>query len=111
MIDLDAIKAKLAATTPGPWEWGTTPWGSPVLRRRLGEQGLNVINADPSGGEYELAIDPGGSDAAFIAHARTDVPALVAEVERLRAALLDLAAIHGPGEVGEELEAMGEGLA
>ncbi|WP_239934219.1 hypothetical protein [Streptomyces sp. CBG31] len=31
--------------------------------------------------------DGGTVDAAFIAHARTDVPALLAEVERLRAAL------------------------
>ena len=32
-----------------------------------------------------VARDDGAADATFIAHARTDIPALLAEVERLRA--------------------------
>lgn len=92
MIDLEAIKARCEAATPGPWEWMSPPWTTDprVLVRRIGdnvEASFQVIDADPSGGEYSLAIDPGGPDAAFIAHARTDVPALVAEVEQLRKAL------------------------
>ena len=78
MIDLDVIKARCEAATPGPWyvdrggEFDDPYYSIPsVCRDRYGDNSLMV-----------------GSDKAtaeFIAHARTDVPALVAEVERLRA--------------------------
>jgi hypothetical protein len=50
MLDLDPIKARLAAATPGPWVYSC-------------------------------------NDAYLIANAPTDLAALVAEVERLRAAI------------------------
>lgn len=79
---LDAIKARTDKATAGPWSrerpasklegWhgGTVVAGTP---------GRQTIYADPPGGSYPSA------DCDFIAHARTDVPALLAEVERLRA--------------------------
>lgn len=65
-LNLDAIKARLAAASEGPWSWGEDGL---VWAPRLG---------DPVSGSTEV------EDAAFIAHAREDIPALVAEVEKLR---------------------------
>lgn len=73
-LDLDAIRALAEAATPGPW--------------RVGDGGDYF--------EWEVVIAPhlptlelsesadGAEDAAFIAAARTAVPALLAEVDRLR---------------------------
>lgn len=61
---LDEIKAREQAATPGPWY--TDGWA-------LWDDDLNEF--------VELHdTDP---DAQFLAHARTDIPALLAEVERL----------------------------
>ena len=68
-IDLDAIRRRMDAATPGPWMHGTDGL---VWPPRMG---------DPVSGSAHLA------DAAFIAHARQDVPVLLAEVDRLRAQL------------------------
>lgn len=77
MIDLEAIKARCEAATLGPW----------VLARHHAEPTIISLKAD-----VQIARQPSGNspllgDAEFITNARTDVPALVAEVERLRAEL------------------------
>ena len=64
-IDLEAIKARAAAATPEPW----TAEGPEIIC------GDEMYLIDGSG------IEP--ANAEFIASARSDVPALVAEVERL----------------------------
>lgn len=69
-LDLEAIKARAEAATPGPWERRITTFTS------CGVQGPEMAIYDEGG--------HGEEDAEFIAHARTDIPALVAEVERLR---------------------------
>ena len=72
-LDLEAIKARAEAATPGPWSCGS-------------EQ-LDDTRIQSADGEMTI-YDEGGhtwKDADFIAHAITDVPALVAEVERLSA--------------------------
>ena len=76
MLDLEAIKKRVVAARPGPWEIVPDPMnaflqekGSPNTFARL--NGL-------SGGREQAA-----ADAEFIAHAREDVPALLAELERL----------------------------
>jgi hypothetical protein len=72
-LDLNAIKARAEAVTPGPWTAGgdfTHPWEV-------------CIAADVPFVELD-ATRQGGVDAKFIAHARQDVPALVAEVEQVR---------------------------
>lgn len=70
--DLDAIEARANAATPGPWEAN----GADVTTRYI-SHGKGLVR-------WQIAsyVDP--RDLTFIAHAREDVPALVAEVRRLR---------------------------
>ncbi|WP_427110869.1 hypothetical protein [Lysinibacillus xylanilyticus] len=63
---LNAIKERVAKVTPGPWCVG------------------GAIDIHDACGEEVAAVWDGGPDIEFIAHAREDVPALVAEVERLQ---------------------------
>jgi len=71
-IDLAAIKARCDSATDGPWtDRRRTPSRCDILRDG------NV--------HFRIADDVRNDNAAFIVHARADVPALVAEVERLRA--------------------------
>jgi hypothetical protein len=76
-LALAAIKARVEAASVGPW---TAHPDGLVWAPRLG---------DPVSASTEPA------DAEFIAAARQDVPALIAEVERLRA---QLAAPAGPAD-------------
>jgi hypothetical protein len=115
-IDLNAIKARLAAATPGPWEDGEV-WGTAGVNPRmfgdgkctycnLGEPawtGRTDINGavmeahrhrlpDPYAYGWRITTTDGivaddiarTEDQAFIRHAIEDIPALIAEVERLR---------------------------
>lgn len=79
MLDLKPIKAREAAATKGPWD-DTDP--------------RCIRHAEPNiyVGDEEIADVYGHNDSQFIAHARQDIPALIAEVERLRAALHKVAA-------------------
>jgi hypothetical protein len=71
--ELEAIKVRCAQATPGPW--GTY-------------HSLNGWHyTKPGSGPVRTTYEQARADVEFIAAARTDVPALVAEVERLRAAL------------------------
>lgn len=101
-LDLDTIEARVNAATEGPWEAevgegievnaGTarTVWndagdvGTPAKSWRSTDRILEVSDAeyDLPDEDYEIVA----ANAEFIAHARTDVPALIAEVRRLRAA-------------------------
>lgn len=76
-LDLDAIKAREEAATEGPWYQGRAS--------RQYETDCDVF----SGPDMETAHDIAtycwsAEDATFITKARTDVPLLVAEIERLR---------------------------
>lgn len=78
-MDLDAIRARCDAATPGPWMVfeGAYPYG----------EGYVIESpADLVAGNFDH--EEGGiirkEDAEFIAAARTDVPELLAEIERLR---------------------------
>lgn len=68
--ELQAIRERCEAATPGEWK------------------GTNVALFHQVGwvahGPVALSREAAEADAAFIASARTDVPALIAEVERLR---------------------------
>lgn len=80
MIDLDAIEARANAATGGKWE--AMPW--------QGDAGVcQLVN-----GRYIVDVVTRGytrvADAEFIAHARTDVPDLIAEVRRLKAEVVFL---------------------
>lgn len=72
-IDLDAIRARVEAATDGPWVGEIRP------------DGCAWISMPVSGGHHALAMHGWQSDADFVAHARQDIPALLAEVDRLRA--------------------------
>ncbi len=72
MIDFDEIEARANAATQGPWTASRSCSIEDAPETVVMAVGGNVANCD---WDY---------DAAFIAAARTDVPALVAEVRRLR---------------------------
>lgn len=79
-IDLDAIRERADAATEGPWRPGTTGvrGGDHWFVAAHGEAIAHIASND---GCNEAQREP---DATFICHARTDVPALLAEVQRLR---------------------------
>ncbi len=76
-LDLDAIEARVNAATPGPWwveqvgDFGDKSAVIECVRWRGYLNTLHLVEDTPT--------------AEFIAHAREDVPALVAEVRSLRA--------------------------
>jgi hypothetical protein len=75
--ELRAIKERCEKATPGPWEWSDGTCDDEDGERhgyRCGPMWVDVCD--------QLAVPV--VDAEFIAHAREDVPALLAEVERLR---------------------------
>jgi len=77
-VDLDAIERRVASTSPAPW------------RHRMlgfiesGEDSAQVIGVTCHRHDASLEPLPGAENAEFIAHARQDVPRLLAEVRRLR---------------------------
>lgn len=88
-VDTKAIMERANAATPGPWT------------RRPNDEWM-VDDAEESRvAETNLRK---WVDAEFIAHARTDVPALCAEVDRLRAEAADCAENHYTAEEGRALE-------
>lgn len=85
-LDLKPIKERVEAATPGPWvrEWAfSTHFVVPAAAERVADG--NVARLKP----HQRA------DAEFIAGARQDVPALIAEVDRLRANEAKLLAAKG----------------
>ncbi len=85
--ELDAWQKLADDATAGPWEWGDYRDGH-GLEGRL----LSRASSDPKvilrpvatswEGDYEIEYEE--QDGAFIASSRTIVPALIAEVRRLR---------------------------
>lgn len=73
-LDLDAIHARCEKATPGPW------FCEPEHQRDT----RPADTYDVLGPEGYLAANQEHPDADFIAHARTDVPALLDEIKRLR---------------------------
>ena len=82
MLDLDAIEARAEAATPGPW-----------INNR---NGVVIVESHPLA--PTVSENSSWDDADLIAHARTDVPALVAELRAAREvveAAVDLAERDG----------------
>jgi hypothetical protein len=84
--ELEAIKRRAEAATPGPWRID----GPERVISHFDENGRSIsakIGYWPAGpktyGDYESEFFS-KQDAEFIVASRTDVPALVAEVEKLR---------------------------
>ena len=78
-LDLDEIRRATEAATEGPWGTNPDDDGYAVHDVRCPS---DAMRAQVYGEPHRAA-----ADATFIAGARSWVPALVAEVERLRAAL------------------------
>lgn len=76
--ELEAIRDRASRARPGPWRSyieGRDHWGGDHFIM-VGEEGLNQI---------DLYISPWrAEDQDFIAHARQDIPRLLAEIDRLR---------------------------
>jgi hypothetical protein len=83
---LAAIEARAQAATEGPWEFAYYGSGGGL------PEGCEVTN-----GKGALDLGTSKADAEFIAHARTDVPALLAMV-REQQARLDKAAVLDAAE-------------
>lgn len=78
-LDLDAIEARANAATPGPWSADYSYIWSQALPSMP-----NVVTPFVHTEDEAPRLLINVVDAAFIAEARTDVPALVAEVRRLQ---------------------------
>ena len=69
--ELNAIKKRVEKATPCPWVFN----GSEIVSEHIPNTGIAGAITD--------------EDCEFIAHAREDVPKLIAEVERLREAIIE----------------------
>jgi len=79
--EIDAIEARAEGARPGPWSVIDTLDDYPV------EYGNHWVVANPEDQEddtFHVSLDVGAEeDAQFIAHARSDVPALLATIRYL----------------------------
>lgn len=95
-LDLDRLEALCRAATPGPWEAGKNGRIAMVVSRDFGPERLpRQFRADCGHFDQDYA------DAALIAEARTALPALIAEVRRLRSELDDVSERLGLAMAGE----------
>lgn len=76
MIDIDPVKARVAAATSGPW--------FAHVDDLIGGWCIRTVDTQPSEGPGEVASFIREEDATLIAHARSDMESLVTEIERLR---------------------------
>lgn len=107
--DLDAIRARLNLTTPGPWAKYMDPMAETVVYHVA--SGLAVEGYNLGGGDFDTCDGMTEEDADFIAHAREDTGILLAalaesnagrnaEKERADKATAQVAALHA--QVDEE---------
>ena len=80
--DLDAIEKRITAATPGPWTASHRNVGMTADQDESIGLGLEIGWPREAWTRGQFAR---GADATFIAHSRTDIPALLAEVRRLTA--------------------------
>jgi hypothetical protein len=86
MLDLSAIRARLAVATPGPW-WVEPEQALPATYNDVADAYIAYgVQGDPMQ-TYDLYESYNLPDYAFLAAAREDVPALLDEIERLTVAL------------------------
>lgn len=78
--ELQKIEARLKAAEPSPWKRS----GLTVVVGRYMDEGYVIADC----GHHE-SPDTAPDNATFIAHAPTDIAALIAEVRRLRAIVED----------------------
>jgi len=83
--ELKAIEERAAQATPGPWKVRGCRTGYDACAI-VDADGLPIVQDTDRDECTHLAVQD-GADAAFIAHAREDVPRLCAEVRRLQGEL------------------------
>jgi hypothetical protein len=99
-LDIDAIEARANAATPGPWEAIDQKREHHEFKFVRSKTAIHKNDRGPSYA-YEILSDEDydtkSADMQFIAHARTDIPALIAayrsqagEIARLRARVAEL---------------------
>ena len=102
--DLEGIRARVEAATPGPWVFATDKGAPDYVQlystAEIDEYQADVLSAD----DLVFVSEP---DATFIAAARTDIPALVSYIEelegerdRLRQTLEGVVHLHGATHTG-----------
>jgi hypothetical protein len=96
---LAEIEARTAAATEGPWHSEHVDGHGCV---HVGDYGW--VTSGPHNPEYDVDSVQGRDDAEFIAHARTDVVELIAEIRRLLAENRRLRSIAF--EQGQQLQAL-----
>lgn len=87
-IDVEGIKARADAATPGPWEAFGKAVAAPIADGRCNCAGGIPESSyvhEPHCGLEPLILDVSLADAEFIAHARQDVPALLDRIAELEA--------------------------
>lgn len=92
-LDLDAIEARANAASEGPWRAAVVAQYEDADGLQRGKGGI-YPGTEPGPPPLFLTQSWLAADATFIAAARTDVPALIAEVKRLRGQV-DLAFLLG----------------
>lgn len=104
--ELAAIKERLEKATPGPWE--STDGDVWIDTRECVCCGRGSIHGccgepDVSGGQ-ELLAQSNPTDADFIAHARTDIPALLSHIAFLTSQLASVRndALEEAAKIAEE---------
>lgn len=84
MLNLEVMRQRCDAATPGPWSTANSPddvYGGRASSAFVGGKARLFRH----NGDVKYAI----ADCRFVAHAREDLPACIAEIERLRAALME----------------------
>jgi hypothetical protein len=82
--ELNTIKSRCDAATPGPWR----SWIEG--RDHMGGDSFIMTGESPSRGEDIYLSGATHADQDFVAHSRQDVPRLIEEVIRLRSRLRQL---------------------
>lgn len=108
-LELNAIAARAAAATPGPWRnhdthLGQYGYAATVLSGKGNDTDLRAWLPSMSQKPWDEARNV-WADAAFVAAAREDVPALLAEIARLNALAADATEyrVHVPENGGTTL--------
>ena len=85
--ELQAIRERCEKATPGPWQWDINSYrgGFSGISSRKDVEVLYPDHCnDGDDGAAWFASFPSAQDADFIVQARADVPALLAEIDRLQ---------------------------
>lgn len=107
-VELAAIRERVERATDGPW------WPHKINLPGLRDEGDWIIDSGPTFiASTQIDSERGERDAEFLAAARTDVPALLDEVGRMRAQVTSLTEtvlatagdLHGAEAEAERLRA------